>query len=125
MDLCCACLNWVVDECEDNYEKLDKYGYSCSWYSKSPEECGRADTWDFFAKELCCACKDSDNWSEFNQKSHYDNPEDFEQINENGFLLPQIDYNNLENFEAPNWVEFIEDDLVGKSRIHDPTVEWR
>jgi hypothetical protein len=104
---------------------LDKYGYGCSWYSKSPEECGRADTWEFFAKELCCACKDSDNWSELNQKSHYNHPDDLEQINENGFILPQIDYNNLEDFEAPNWVEFIEDDLVAKSRIHDPTVKWR
>ena len=48
-----------------------------------------------------------------------------EQINEDEFILPQIDYNNLEDFEAPNWVEFIEDDLVAKSRIHDPTVKWR
>ena len=51
-------------ECQDNDNgKTDKFGFNCKkGYNKYPEDCGKYDDDDFFAKKMCCACKGTLFW---------------------------------------------------------------
>lgn len=47
---------WSGAFCNSNETVFDKYGDSCEWYDRYPDQCGNYDDDDFNATIHCCAC---------------------------------------------------------------------
>ena len=60
-EACCACgggITHATEICTDtNGEFGDIGGDKCDWYSSNQDKCGRYDTENFIANQMCCACE--------------------------------------------------------------------